>query len=639
MKNNDLFISIDDETIDQLAQDFPILTDEEKERMYAMSERKYNITNDKNADFTAEAEVSGVDVYKRPKWRTASIAASLALLIGAGGFGGYNIAKQFHSGTENDNDVPTTVSEDISQTITAVTTDPREEGYRQTAEELLEEYNDFLEPYNEDELPEDSGYAERTDDMTDEEWEAAVAEFERKEAEVYNQIWFELGSGDPYDHPNYKHIGSWSYNHYETGMKYSSTDEVMEKALSFMSQSCIDKQFPHLIGEDLTNYEPDRIYRQDTEKYPDFGTYAMYGGKLYYNGYYSEYSSFNCTCYFYDRKDEPVEITDITDDSFTATIKYDFTTLPNKYDMTMKVVNVEGKWTIDDIEATGPELDPQKLAVIEKMCNSCDYFDKLNAKSATIEKLTCPDYDSEGKTMIRKNLLCNTGYYDVKACREYSYNGEYQDYSGGMDIEALLAYTEKTNIEKPFKLSEDYCDGEKYYYWQNPSVSGEGEIEYEGWYHWTYYPVPTEKDKEKFDPLSLIRITAERSNLLFYDDCRKMICPNGSRLVTDLLFELKCWDITGDISFEDRDCYVIEGTRIKSKNEDDPDHFVTNPSNFGAHSYKFYVDKETGIPLGAEYYDENGEIYWCEIYYDLKFNDKAEPVPDVDISGYEFTYK
>ena len=50
MKENDLFINIDDETVDELAQDFPILTDEEKERMYTMSERKYNITDSTNTD-------------------------------------------------------------------------------------------------------------------------------------------------------------------------------------------------------------------------------------------------------------------------------------------------------------------------------------------------------------------------------------------------------------------------------------------------------------------------------------------------------------------------------------------------------------------------------------------------------------
>ena len=93
MKDNDLLFDLDDEAIEKLAQEFPVLTDEEKERMYAMSERKYNITEDTNTGFNSETEVSGVDVYKRPKWRTASIAASLALLIGAGSFGGYNIAK------------------------------------------------------------------------------------------------------------------------------------------------------------------------------------------------------------------------------------------------------------------------------------------------------------------------------------------------------------------------------------------------------------------------------------------------------------------------------------------------------------------------------------------------------------------
>lgn len=53
MKDNDLLFDLDDEAIEKLAQEFPVLTDEEKERMYAMSERKYNITENTNTGFNS----------------------------------------------------------------------------------------------------------------------------------------------------------------------------------------------------------------------------------------------------------------------------------------------------------------------------------------------------------------------------------------------------------------------------------------------------------------------------------------------------------------------------------------------------------------------------------------------------------
>ncbi|WP_303838495.1 hypothetical protein [Ruminococcus flavefaciens] len=403
MKDNDLLFDLDDEAIEKLAQEFPVLTDEEKERMYAMSERKYNITEDTNTGFNSETEVSGVDVYKRPKWRTASIAASLALLIGAGSFGGYNIAKQFSNGDNNDPDVPTKVSEDMSQALTETAEDPRTEEYRKTAEGLLAEYEDFLEPFDYDimpKYPDEDMESEELGKMSEEEYNAYLDKIYKERQRIdeeagqsFDYLYYELGNGDPLDYPNYTFLGRWEYQHYEIGMKFSNTDEVMDKALSFMSQNLIDKQFPDLIGEELTNYESNRTYRQDIEQCPDFGTYAMYNGKLYCNALDrdafnsqkipSNYRFFNC-------QNEPIVITDIEDSSFTATVKYEFTNVPNKYDMSMKVVNRDGKWIIDDLEPTGPELDAQKLDIVDKMMNSV----KLNDKAEPVPEKDMSWFDT-----------------------------------------------------------------------------------------------------------------------------------------------------------------------------------------------------------------------------------------------------
>lgn len=87
MKGNEkaLFEAPDDEMIEQIAQNYTILTDREKERMFALSTKDQAA---KSSDALYEgAEVSGVDVYKRPAWhKFAAVAASLLLI--AGGVGG-----------------------------------------------------------------------------------------------------------------------------------------------------------------------------------------------------------------------------------------------------------------------------------------------------------------------------------------------------------------------------------------------------------------------------------------------------------------------------------------------------------------------------------------------------------------------
>jgi len=85
MRMNDLFKELDDMDIDMIAQEFPVLTPDEKERIYAMSERKYDKETNNENDFSDKDEivVSGVEHYKRPVWyKYASAAAAVILVIG-----------------------------------------------------------------------------------------------------------------------------------------------------------------------------------------------------------------------------------------------------------------------------------------------------------------------------------------------------------------------------------------------------------------------------------------------------------------------------------------------------------------------------------------------------------------------------
>ncbi len=76
-----------DNIADPSPEDYPELGREERERMFAMSENKYNNTAVNGiSEEKSEIEVKGVERYHRPVWhRFASIAAAVALIAGLGG--------------------------------------------------------------------------------------------------------------------------------------------------------------------------------------------------------------------------------------------------------------------------------------------------------------------------------------------------------------------------------------------------------------------------------------------------------------------------------------------------------------------------------------------------------------------------
>ena len=601
---DDLFKNTDDMTIDSLAQDFPVLTDEEKERIYAMSERKYNNDTDMNADekFDRKIEVTGVERYKRPKWRSASIAAAAALVLGAGSFGGYNIAQQLHDGNGED-ELPTNVSEEMSQESTGAVDDSRAEEYRSTAESLLNAYEDFIQPYNNDEILECGLTEEERNNMTVEELDDYL---KKNDNPNYSFFWFALEDKNGTSWAEHD-LGNWNYEYFATGMKYSNTDEVMDKALSIMSQSCIDKQFPDLIGDDLTDYETDRVYDINDENCPRFGTYTMIGGKLYcISEKYDDIYYIPSTYGFYHLKDEPIEISDITDSSFTACVHYEFTSVPNKYDMVMKVVNDGDKWIIDDIDTSGPELDAQKLEIVDKMLNSMDYYDKISAKKA--DAYLSNDAD------VGSLIMPNKYYADNNALTSYNWNSDSIDYNGAQDIQSLLDFVKSVDIDSQ-KSEEFYCDGEKSYLW-NSNDGNNGYNEYNNF-------VPRKDDKK----LSLeSSLSLHYYGNIFNIESRTMYCPNGYDLVYGYLYDLSKWDITGDTTFEGRDCYVIDyhsSTIIEGR---DYRKDIT-----------CYVDKETGIPMYQQTIANDDVYVIYNFYYDVHFNDDAEPMPEVNIDKSLFT--
>ena len=127
MTNKDLFEKTDEMVVEKVAQEFPVLTEEEKERIFAMSERKYNSdmnkeNNNKFEDFNTDKniEVKGVEQYKRPLWsRSLSIAAATVLMVG--GVAGSMMLMQRGGRHVPATDIETTVPAEAATTTEAPT--------------------------------------------------------------------------------------------------------------------------------------------------------------------------------------------------------------------------------------------------------------------------------------------------------------------------------------------------------------------------------------------------------------------------------------------------------------------------------------------------------------------------------------
>ena len=84
----DILENTESSVTDRLEAEFPPRDNREKEKIFRMSERKFNNTS--APDTEKEQTVSGVEVYRRPKWqRGLSIAAACALVVGGATGGAY----------------------------------------------------------------------------------------------------------------------------------------------------------------------------------------------------------------------------------------------------------------------------------------------------------------------------------------------------------------------------------------------------------------------------------------------------------------------------------------------------------------------------------------------------------------------
>lgn len=79
---------MDEKTIEMISEDFPVLTDDEKDRIFASIERKLDIKSEKT--FLTSDDVEGVERYHRSQIvRIAGLAAALTIIVSGLGGGSY----------------------------------------------------------------------------------------------------------------------------------------------------------------------------------------------------------------------------------------------------------------------------------------------------------------------------------------------------------------------------------------------------------------------------------------------------------------------------------------------------------------------------------------------------------------------
>jgi hypothetical protein len=93
---------MDEETIEMISEEFPVLTEDEKDRIFASIERKLNIKSEKT--FLTSDSVEGVEKYNRSQIvRFAGLAAAFTLIVAGLGGGSYllhNLNKNAPPGPE-----------------------------------------------------------------------------------------------------------------------------------------------------------------------------------------------------------------------------------------------------------------------------------------------------------------------------------------------------------------------------------------------------------------------------------------------------------------------------------------------------------------------------------------------------------
>ncbi|MBO5164246.1 MAG: hypothetical protein J6B75_07380 [Ruminococcus sp.] len=258
----------------------------------------------------------------------------------------------------------------------------------------------------------------------------------------------------------------------------------------------------------------------------------------------------------------------------------------------------------DDPAADYPENTydmSTKEGIFAKMLNSKNFYDNISGKYVTAY---CPQTTDMS--------FINTYQYDVKSGKSYSYLS-CLNLTNSLDDILSGSMPEGWEGGK-FTHDESYCDGEKCY-----SLNVRG---YQG-YYWLgedYVALP--------DTINVAQLLETLENDPVVDMQQlgfgaTTFCsnPNKIQLIVACLSNFENWDFE-PTSTEYGDAVLINGTTVHYERFDTPTTFSMT------------VDCATGLIISYTDYDDQGNLYDYLVTHDLKINENAEPVPEIDMNDY-----
>lgn len=260
MRKDDLFKGLDDMDIDMIAQEFPVLTDDEKEKIFAMSERKYSLGDNTDNDYsdTDDVVVSGVEQYKRPSWyKYASAAAALVIAIG-GISGSVLLMKRGKTIQPNNKDLSTGTTEE--KTTFQTSSDERTEAPTETTivSAVISETTA--------EVTEQTTVETTTEAQTEpeEEFEAIALDLTDKFADLVNKLNRNV-QYDPYDTLDFYILGSDYYSRNPSKTYYYRVTEPdfdsPDNYIDAFKEICTEELFERLYSDDEAENKTDQSDR------------------------------------------------------------------------------------------------------------------------------------------------------------------------------------------------------------------------------------------------------------------------------------------------------------------------------------------------------------------------------------------
>ena len=383
MKLNDFFNEPDEVTTDRVSEKYPALSDQHKERLFAMSKRKYDINN--NNDISKVSEVSGVEHYSKPKWyKAVSIAAAAVLAVGGLGSGMALIIRNGHapasSSQVSEDNIETSTVEEKTESTTSEEITMTEDEYKAIGKEITDNYLEISNIIQGCKVSTDENdcISYYVYDSQDTEWTNNYA---------YYRTFFRVTDER---FKNFDDIYN-CFKQYKTAGR--STDWYGTDDLYQLEEGYSVKQY---YGGDISAYPSGSdidlaAMREDDDSfiYLD-GNYVMYNGSLYTAGNRWE------TPYFNDEIE--TKVSDLSAESFTFS-RYIINPLYDsnvKYGMEKiyKMVLEDGKWKIDCID-TGAQVEVSASSAIKNYL-----YDNSDFNEIDVEKLECilTDFDEAKKT-------------------------------------------------------------------------------------------------------------------------------------------------------------------------------------------------------------------------------------------------